>query len=250
MMDAAGSIITLVGFKVAAKKADEEHPFGHGRYEYISGLAVATLVLVVGLELTKNSVTEILKPTPVTFGWATFFVLTASMFLKTWMAVFNRDLGSRIGSPALKAVSADSRNDVLATGAVLFSAAVSHFFRIALDGWAGLGVALFIVYSGVGLVRETMNPLLGVAPSQGLVDYISGKITSYENVVGIHDLIVHDYGPNRRFVSAHVEMPSHVDALKSHAIIEGIVRGFLDNDNIHLIIHYEPVVTEINRDRE
>lgn len=244
LMDAAGSIITLVGFKMAAKKADDEHPHGHGRYEYIAGLAVAVLVLVVGIELARAGISEISNPSPVDFGPVILIVLVVSVVVKIWMAVFYQTLSVRIDSSPLKAVSVDSRNDVLATGAVLISALVSRLTGLSLDGWAGLGVAIFILYNGIGLVKDTISPLVGEAPPEELVDYISEKIASYEGVLGIHDLIIHDYGPDKRYVSAHVEMPSDWDPLVTHDIIDRIERELLEIDRIHLIIHYDPVVTE------
>jgi cation diffusion facilitator family transporter len=243
LSDAASSVIALVGFKVAARTADKEHPFGHGRFEYIAGLAVAVMILVIGIELGQSSLAKIISPTPVAFGFWGFAVLTASVLLKVWMAVFNRSMGQRISSATLQAVSADSRNDAIATTAVLLAAMVSHFTGVNLDGWMGLGVAVFIVYSGVGFVRDTMNPLLGEAPPPELVKYIADKIAGYEGVLGTHDLIVHDYGPGRRFASAHVEMPSELDALIAHDIIDNIERDLWENDSIHLIIHYDPIVT-------
>ena len=244
LMDAAGSIITLAGFKIAAKKADKEHPFGHGRYEYIAGLAVAVLVLVVGIELGKSGITKILNPASVQFGPVILLILAASILLKLWMAGFNQNLGTRINSSALKAVSVDSRNDAITTGAVLVSAVVSRFTGLNLDGWAALGVALFIVYNGISLVRETLDPLLGMPPSSELAKYIIEKIASYDGVLGIHDLIVHDYGPDRRYISAHVEMPGDEDPLVTHDIIDKIEKDFLQNDRIHMIIHYDPVIKE------
>jgi cation diffusion facilitator family transporter len=244
LMDAAGSIITLVGFKMAARKADEEHPHGHGRYEYIAGLAVAVLVLVIGIELARAGVSKILNPSFVKFGPVILIILVFSVVVKVWMAMFYQTLNVRIDSSPLKAVSADSRNDALATGAVLFSALVSRFAGLSLDGWAGLGVAIFIIYNGIGLVKDTISPLVGEAPSEEFVDYLSEKITSYEGVLGIHDLIIHDYGPDKRYVSAHVEMPSDWDPLITHDIIDRIERELLETDRIHLIIHYDPVVTE------
>lgn len=243
LSDAASSVIALVGFKVAARTADKEHPFGHGRFEYIAGLAVAVMILVIGIELGQSSLAKIISPTPVAFGFWGFAVLMASILLKVWMAVFNRSMGQRISSATLQAVSADSRNDAIATTAVLLAAMVSHFTGVNLDGWMGLGVAVFIVYSGVGFVRDTMNPLLGEAPPPELVKYIADKIAGYEGVLGTHDLIVHDYGPGRRFASAHVEMPSDLDALIAHDIIDNIERDLWENDSIHLIIHYDPIVT-------
>lgn len=244
LMDAAGSTITLAGFGVAAKQPDEEHPFGHGRFEYISGLAVAALVLLVGIELGKGGIAKILKPTPTHFGSMLLVVLAVAVLLKTWMARLYRDLGARIGSPALKAVSVDSRNDAITTGAVLLSAIVSRLSGVALDGWASVGVSLFIVYNGIGLIRETINPLLGEAPSRELMEYIYVKIASYENVRGVHDLIVHDYGPERRYASAHVEMPIGAGLVAAHEMLHRIESDFRERDGIHLIIHHDPIMPD------
>lgn len=245
LLDAAGSIIALFGFKLAAKEPDEEHPFGHGRYEYIAGLAVSVLVLVVGIELGRSSFDKILAPTPVDFGLFSFIVLVASILLKLWLCNFYRSLGSSISSTTLKATAVDSRNDAISTFAVLLTAAVSRFAGINLDGWAGIGVAAFIVYNGIGLVRDTLNPLLGEAPEPDLVRYISEIIVEHECVTGIHDLIVHDYGPGRKYASAHVEISSEVDSTTVHQVIDGIERSLLQNDNIHLIIHHDPVETRV-----
>ena len=242
LSDAASSVISLAGFKIASRKADREHPFGHGRYEYISGLVVAVMVLFIGVELGKSSIEKIVRPTPIELGAWVFVVLSASVLLKVWMAVFNRDIAHRINSTALQATSADSRNDAIATAAVLLAMVVSYFSGLNLDGWMGLVVAAFILYSGVGLVKDTLNPLVGEAPSPELVDYIAAKITSYEGVLGTHDLIVHDYGPSRRFASAHVEIAGDLNAIKAHKIIDTIQDDFLDQDNIHLIIHYDPLI--------
>lgn len=242
LSDAASSVISLAGFKIASRKADREHPFGHGRYEYISGLVVAVMVLFIGVELGKSSIEKIVRPTPIELGAWVFVVLSASVLLKVWMAVFNKDIAHRINSTALQATSADSRNDAIATAAVLLAMVVSYFSGLNLDGWMGLVVAAFILYSGVGLVKDTLNPLVGEAPSPELVDYIAAKITSYEGVLGTHDLIVHDYGPSRRFASAHVEIAGDLNAIKAHKIIDTIQDDFLDQDNIHLIIHYDPLI--------
>ncbi len=242
LSDAASSIITLVGFRLASKTADKEHPFGHARFEYIAGLSVAVMVLVMGIELGKSSFEKIMNPTPVSFSFVSFLVLAASILLKAWMTAFNRDVGQRISSASLKAASVDSRNDAIATTAVLAAAVAAYFTGFNLDGWMGLGVAAFIVYSGIGLVKDTLNPLLGEAPPPEFVKYVADKIAGYEGVLGMHDLIVHDYGPGRRFASAYVEMSSDIDALISHDIIDNIERDFLENDNIHLIIHYDPII--------
>ncbi len=241
LSDASSSVITLAGFKMAMKPADKEHPFGHARFEYVAGLVVAVLVMVIGIELARSSIERIINPAPVTFGLVSFLVLGASILLKTWMALFNRNIARRIDSTVLTATSADSRNDAITTTAVLAAAVIARFTGVNLDGWMGLAVAVFIVISGIGLVKDTLDPLLGQAPDPKLVKYVAEKISSYPGVLGTHDLMVHDYGPGRRFASAHVEMASDADVLLSHDIIDNIERDFLKQDNIHLVIHYDPI---------
>lgn len=242
LSDAASSVITLAGFKLASKPADKEHPFGHARFEYIAGLAVAVMILVIGVELAKSSVQKIMEPTPVEFGWLSLLILLLAIIIKVWMAFFNRSIGRRIGSSTLEATSIDSRNDAITTTALLVAALIARFTGLKLDGWMGLAVAVFILVSGIGIVKDTLNPLIGEAPDPELVRQVAEKIKAYPGVLGTHDLIVHDYGPGRRFASAHVEMDSRSDVLKSHDIIDNIERDFLQNDNIHLIIHYDPIV--------
>ncbi len=241
LMDAIGSIITLIGFKLSSKKADKEHPFGHGRYEYVAGLAVAVLVLLVGIELGKTSIDKILNPSSVDFGWLTLIILVISVLLKQWMSLFSKNLGKRINSTTLIAVSVDSRNDVIATSAVLITALITRFANINLDGWASLGVAIFIIYNGIILIKETISPIIGESPSEELVNYITKKIESHECVMGIHDVIVHDYGPGKQYASAHVELSSEIDLLVSHDVLDKIEKEFLEKDNIHMVIHYDPV---------
>ncbi len=241
LMDAIGSVITLIGFKLSNKKADKEHPFGHGRYEYIAGLAVAVLVLLVGIELGKTSIDKIMNPTSVDFGWLTLIILVVSVLLKLWMSLFSKNLGARIISTAIIAVSIDSRNDAIATTAVLVSAFITQFANINLDGWASLGVAIFIIYNGIILIKETISPILGESPSDELVNYITKKIESHECVIGIHDLIVHDYGPGRQYASAHVELSRDIDPLVSHDVLDKFEKEFFEKDNIHMVIHYDPV---------
>ncbi|MDL2254039.1 cation diffusion facilitator family transporter [Ruminococcaceae bacterium OttesenSCG-928-I18] len=241
LSDAAGSLITLVGFRLSQKPADSNHPFGHARFEYIAGLAVAVLVMVIGIELGKSSIDKILHPGEVSFGLLTFAILAGSILLKLWMAFFNRNIGRKIGSGTLEATYADSRNDVLATSAVLAAALVHHFTGLYLDGWMGLAVAVFILVNGCLLVRDTLNPLLGTAPDPSFVRYVEEKIESYPGVLGTHDLVVHDYGPGRRFASAHVEMSRHEDVMEAHDIIDNIEWDFLSEDKLHLIIHYDPI---------
>ena len=240
LSDASSSIITLVGFKLSAKPADKEHPYGHARIEYLAGLAVSVLIIVIGFELARTSLDKILHPTPVAFSWLTVAVLAGSIGVKLWMAMFNRTIGRRIGSATLEATATDSRNDVISTAAVLAALVLGQATHLVLDGWMGLAVALFILYSGIGLIKETVDPLLGEAPSEELAQHIARKVLSYDGVLGTHDLMVHDYGPGRCFASVHVEMAAEKDVLESHDNIE---RDFHDNDNIHLVIHYDPIQT-------
>ena len=244
LSDASSNIISLLGFKLASRPADPEHPYGHGRYEYLSGLIVAALVLAIGFELIKSSIEKILSPTPVEFSAALVVVLVLSIAVKLWMAVFNRTIGRRIGSETLEATAVDSRNDVISTGAVLASAVIAHLTGLDLDGWVGTAVGLFILWSGIGLVRETVNPLLGQAPSAELVEHIRKKIMSYPGVLGTHDLMVHDYGPGRQFASAHVEMAAEADPMESHDLIDNIEQDFKTEDRMIVTLHYDPIVTD------
>lgn len=243
LSDASSSIITLLGFRMSAKPADAEHPYGHGRTEYLSGLAVSVMILLIGLELVKSSVEKISHPAPIEAGVLPVVILSVSILVKLWMAAFNRKLGRLIASPALEATAADSRNDVISTGAVLIATLLQMAFHWQLDGWMGLAVALFILYSGWGLVKDAIAPLLGQAPDPELVAHILEVTREYPGVLGIHDLIVHDYGPGRRFASLHVEMDAAGDVLHSHDVIDQIERRFLEQDGLHVIIHYDPIVT-------
>ena len=243
LSDASSSIVSLVGFKLAARPADDEHPYGHARFEYLAGLAVAVMVLLIGLELGKTSIQRILHPAPVSFSAPAAAVLAASILVKLWMAAFNRRVGRMIGSAALEATAADSRNDVLSTGAVLAAGIVSHYTRLSLDGWMGLAVAAFILVSGAGLVRDTIDPLLGEAPDPALVAHIHDRAMSYPGGLGVHDLMVHDYGPGRRFASLHVEMAAEGDVMASHDLIDNIERDFYRDDKLNVVIHFDPIVT-------
>lgn len=242
LSDASSSIISLLGFKLSEKSADEEHPYGHARYEYLSGFIIAVLVLVIGFELLKGSIEKVISPTAVEFSWVSAGVLAGSILVKLWMMLFNRKIGRLIDSQALEATAADSRNDCISTLAVLAAALISHFTAVELDGWMGILVAVFILYSGIGLVREAMSPLLGKAPDPETVDSIRDKIMSYDGVLGTHDLMVHDYGPGRMFASVHVEMAAEGDVLESHDIIDNIERDFLES-GLNMVIHFDPIVT-------
>ncbi len=244
LSDAASSIVNLAGFYLAGKSADEEHPFGHARFEYISGLVVAFTILFIGVELLRNSVDKILHPSPVAFGWVTAGILIASILVKCWMAHFNTVLGKAISSTALIATAADSRNDALSTAGVLAASLISHLIHIELDGYVGVAVALFILYSGYGLIRDTLDPLLGKAPDEVLVQRIQQKIMGYPGVLGTHDLMVHDYGPGRQFASVHVEVAAEADILESHDMIDCIERDFTEQEQLHMVIHMDPIVTD------
>ena len=243
LSDASSSIISLIGFKLASMPPDREHPYGHGRYEYLSGLVVSALVIAIGIELFTTGVRKIITPEAVEFGALPAVVLILSAALKLWMMLFNRRLGNRISSGALLATAADSRGDVISSCAVLVSAIISSLTGFELDGYAAVAVSVFIVISGIGLVRDTLDPILGKAPSAETVRDIRDRILAYPGVLGIHDLIVHDYGPGRTFASVHVEMSAETDPLESHDIIDNIERDFAENRHLQLIVHYDPIVT-------
>lgn len=244
LSDASSNIVSLLGFKLAMKPADEDHPYGHGRFEYLSGLMVAVMILVIGVELLKDSVEKILNPERVAMNPALVLVLLGSILVKLWMAAFNRRIGRKIDSKTLLATADDSRNDVIATSAVLASTLIGHFTGLMLDGWMGAAVAMFILVSGFSLVRHTIDPVLGAAPTREQVDAIREKLESYPGVLGTHDLLVHDYGPGRQFASVHLEMDAKADPLVSHDLIDSIERDFLREENLHLVIHYDPVTTD------
>ena len=224
LSDASSNIVSLVGFKLAAKAPDAEHPYGHARFEYLAGLVVSVTILGIGFSLLKESVTKVLHPTPVQFGWLTVAVLVVSILVKLWMSGFNRAIGRIISSETLIATAADSRNDVL-------------------DGLMGVGVAVFILISGWGLVMDTLSPLLGESPSEDLVEHIEQTVMGYPGVLGVHDLMVHDYGPGHQFASIHVELPAEQDPLEAHDLIDNIERDFMKNDHLMVTIHYDPIVT-------
>ncbi len=244
LADASSNIVSLLGFKLASRPADEEHPYGHGRYEYLAGLVVAVLVCAIGINLLLSSADKILSPEPTEFGPAVVVVLVASMAVKLWMSAFNRRLGRTISSETLEATAVDSRNDVVSTAAVLASAVISQLTGVDLDGWAGLAVGGFICWSGVELVRDAVSPLLGKVPDPAYVEHIRDKIMSYPGVLGTHDLMVHDYGPGRQFASAHVEMAGEGDPFEQHDTLDNIEQAFKDEDGLVMTLHYDPIVTD------
>lgn len=252
LSDASSSIVTLLGFRLAQMPADEDHPYGHARFEYLSGLAVAVMIMLIGLELAKSSLEKIMNPAAVAFSGVAVAVLLGSIGVKLWLYLFNRKLGRLISSTTLEATAQDSRNDCVSTLAVLGAAAAEHFLNVRIDGFVGLGVAVFILLSGWGLAKQTISPLLGEAASPELRELIVDYIGQHPQVLGYHDLMVHDYGPGQRFASIHVEMDAADDPLYCHEIIDDLERECLRSHNIHLVIHYDPVITndpEMNRMR-
>ncbi len=242
LSDAASAIVTLVGFRLAERPADKNHPYGHARFEYLSGLAVAAMILLIGVELLKSSIGKIIHPESVSVSVPLVLVLLGSVLVKLWLAAFNKSLGKHIDSAALLATAADSRNDVISTAAVLVASLVEWLTDLRVDGYMGLAVAAFILYSGVSLGKETISPLLGESASPELRKRITDVVESEPLVLGYHDLMVHDYGPGQRFGSIHVEMDQREDPLVCHEIIDDMERLCLERDNVHLVIHYDPVV--------
>ena len=245
LSDASSNIVTLVAFRLARKPEDAEHPYGHARIEYLSGLAVAAMILLIGVELAKESFHKILHPEPVSFSWALVAVLVMSIAVKLWMAVFNRTLGKKIKSTSLLATAADSRNDVITTGAVLLAAVAARLTGLELDGYVGLLVAAFILWSGIGIAKDTISPLLGAPADPELIHLVKHEIEHFDpRILGVHDLMVHDYGPGQTFASIHVEVDRREDVLEMHEMIDRAERMMLEQHRIHLTIHYDPIVTD------
>ena len=244
LSDGASSVVTLLGFKLAEKPADRKHPYGHARIEYIAGLTVAVMILFIGLELGKSSVEKFIDPEPIEFSFTAVWVLCASILVKLFMMLFNLKMGRRINSNTLLATAADSRNDVMTTSAVLAASIVEHFYDVRIDGVMGIAVSLFILYSGIKLAGETMSPLLGEGANPELQKQITDYINGCPMVLGCHDLMVHDYGPGRRYASIHVEIDKNEDPMACHARIDRMERECLKNYGTHLVIHYDPVVTD------
>ncbi len=243
LSDMASSVITMIGFKLASKPADKEHPFGHGRMEYMSGFIVATIIILVGFELLKSSIDGIMHPSDVEFDLIVLFILVVSIIIKLWMFLFNRKLAKEIASGAIAATAQDSINDSVATAAVLVCAVISRFTALNLDSYMGLAVSAFIIYSGIKFAAEMLNPLLGETPSQEFVDLLRESIMKNPMFCGIHDLIIHSYGPNRCFASVHVEVPFDVDIIKCHEMIDKCECEIKEKMGIMLVIHMDPIDT-------
>ena len=242
LSDAGSSVVTLLGFRLAGKKPDSDHPFGHGRMEYVSGLVVAGLILLMGAELAKTSVDKIAHPEAVTFSWLAAAILLVSIAVKLYMYMYNKAVGKKIGSAAMAATAADSLSDTAATAAVLLSMIVGRLANVQLDGWVGLLVALFILWSAVQAARDTISPLLGQAPDPALVREIEGLVMAHDTVVGVHDLVVHDYGPGRRIISLHAEVPADGQVLELHDVIDNIESELARKLHCEAVIHMDPVV--------
>lgn len=244
LSDAGNSIVTLIGFKLASKPADKDHPFGHARYEYIAGLLVSFFIMMLGFNLLKDSVIKIVKPDEINFSIISVIILIFSILLKLFMYSFNKTIAKKINSVTVMATAKDSLNDVISTSGVLISVLIGGIWKIQIDAYAGLIVSGFVIYSGFGLINETLSPLLGEAPKEELVHLIETKIKTYPSVIGIHDLVVHNYGYNKCFATVHVEIPANQDILYSHDIMDNIETAFLKAHNIHLVIHMDPVETD------
>lgn len=244
LSDAASSVVTLIGFKLAERPADKEHPYGHARFEYLAGLSVAVLILVIGVELAKGSIKKIIHPAPVEFSPLIAAVLVISILVKLWMMLFYKKIGNKINSAVLIAASDDSRNDVLTTSAVLAAAITEYFTSFKIDGIMGVLVSVFILISGFGLARETLSPILGEGADSDLRRLLTDYMATCPIVLGCHDLMVHDYGPGRRYATIHAEIDRNIDPLECHEEIDKLERECFKNYGIHLVIHYDPVITD------
>ncbi|MBO5701117.1 MAG: cation transporter [Clostridia bacterium] len=243
LTDAGSSVITLIGFRMSGQKPDKDHPFGHGRIEYISGLIVSMLIILVGFELGKSSLEKIITPEPVEFSIVAVIILVCSILIKAYMALYNFSIGKKISSSAMRATAQDSLNDTIATAAVLLCLIISRLTSLDIDAYCGLAVSGFILFSGLRAVKETMDPLLGTPPSEDFIKNIENIVYSYEGVEGIHDLIVHDYGPARTMISLHAEVPCDADLLKTHDMIDNIEKDLRERMGCDAVIHMDPIAT-------
>ena len=244
LSDAGSSVVTLLGFRIAAKTPDPGHPFGHGRAEYLSGLAVSMLILLMGVELAKESLGKILHPTLVDFSWLAAGILAASICVKLYMAVYNRSIGQKLNAPALLAAAADSLSDCVSTAAVLIATLIGHFFGISIDGWVGILVALFILKGGVDAAKDTIDPLLGTPPTPEFVQEIENLVMAHKEILGIHDLVVHDYGPGRVMISLHAEVPASGSVMELHDTIDNLEQELHRKLGCEAVIHMDPLADD------
>ncbi|WP_122640770.1 MULTISPECIES: cation diffusion facilitator family transporter [unclassified Romboutsia] len=241
LSDMASSIITIIGVKLANRPPDKEHPFGHGRMEYLSALVVAFMVMIVGFQFVKSSIERIINPVEITFEFIPFILLLLSVLIKIWLSIFNKTIGNKINSNALKATSLDALGDVFTSSCVLISFVAARFTSIPIDGYVGLIVSAAILYAGFSLVKDTVSPLLGEAPDENMVKSITEGVLSYENIIGVHDLIIHNYGVGKCMASIHAEIPSNLDIVTIHNIIDRAEREISEKLNIYLVIHMDPM---------
>ncbi|MBQ3053574.1 MAG: cation transporter [Clostridia bacterium] len=239
--DAGSSIITLVGFKLSGKPAHNDHPFGHGRFEYITGLFVSIAILFMGVEILKSSFSKIVMPQAITFRWISVIILVVSVIVKAWMYFFNKKVGLKIDSSSMIATAKDSLSDSISTGAVLLGTLIAYFANINIDGYIGLIVSLFIIYTGINSIREAISPLLGTSPDPELVKRIEEIVMSHEGVIGIHDMVIHDYGPTRFMVSLHTEVPANINIIEMHDRIDHIERELRETFGCDAVIHLDPI---------
>ena len=242
LSDATSSIVTMAGFWLSGLPADEKHPYGHARFEYLSGLAVAAMILLIGVDIFKTSIGKIIHPVSIDFSMTVAVVLIASILVKLWLSVFNKKLGDQIHSSALLATALDSKNDTISTGAVLLAGIVESIFGWRIDGYVGLAVAVFIIYSGITMAMETISPLLGEASNPELQEKLIDLLKSCPQVLGFHDMMLHDYGPEMCFASVHVEMDARVNPIDSHEVIDDLERICREKLHIVLTIHYDPII--------
>ena len=243
LSDAGSSLVTIVGFKLAGQKPDPSHPFGHGRMEYLSGLAVSVLILLMGFELLQSSVDKIRHPAAIEFSWLSVVILLLGIAGKLYMSYYNRSVGNKINSAAMKATAADSLSDSISTAAVLIATLIAHFFSVNIDGWVGVAVACFILYAGYNAARDTIDPLLGQAPDPELVTDVEKTVLSFPPIQSIHDMIVHDYGPGRLMISLHAEVPADGDLLEMHDTIDLVEQTLREKFHCDAVIHMDPIVT-------
>lgn len=241
LSDAGSSLMTLIGFKFAGMKPDREHPFGHGRIEYVAGLGVAVIILFMGYELAKSSIEKIITPTPVAFSGVSVAILCAAILVKFYMFLYNRATGKHIHSAAMTATAMDSLSDCAATAVALAAMLIGHFTGLAVDGWCGILVSLFIFYAGYSAAKDTLKPLLGTTPDPEFVSEVEHIVMSHEEILGIHDLVVHDYGPGRQFVSLHGEVSGEGDIFVLHDAIDRIERELADKLGCEAVVHMDPI---------
>ncbi len=245
LSDAGSSLITLIGFKLASQKPDKDHPFGHGRFEYVSGLIVSMIIVIMGVELVQSSFNKIVEGTGVSgVDKVSVIILICAIAVKLYMAVYNRKIGKKIASSSMMATGTDSLSDCVATTVVLVSMILSHLFSINIDGWCGLAVAVFIIFAGINAAKETINPLLGQMPSQEFVQSINDIVMQYEQIVGIHDLVVHDYGPGRVMISLHAEVSDKASLIQTHDLVDNIEKELSKKLGCEAVIHMDPLATD------